>query len=293
MIGLPGQTLKAMEDDLAFYFDSGMEVQQFRTVMLPNSPMAEPAYRELHQIQASPDGLVTSTSTMSQHEFHIATLVARQFYAIHHLGLIRYPLVFLQREHGLKALDVMHALAEDEPMLRERFPLLAEVSSTKGYLYDVSVSHHGFLEKCRAGKLWSALHDQMIAWVSERFGIQRTPEWDLVARVQETVMPTADRTFPHSIALEHDVVRWYVDGRAGNPAPLSSYAPGVLAVEDPLEMCSKPYREIRTTRLIFELASPLARARIGEMGTAYLARGLGMKHPDVSLSWLVSPTYAE
>lgn len=288
MIGLPGATLRAMEDDLQFYFDTLMEIQQFRTVMLPNSPMAEPAYRETHRIVARDDGLITSTATMSEHDFHLATLVARQFFTIHHLGLIRYPLVFLQYAHGIRALDVMHALAEDEPMLRERFPLLAEIPCTKGYLFDLTAPHQAFLDRCRAENLWPRLHDELIEWVCERWGISRTAEWDLIAKTQEAVMPSAGRVFPCTVKLEHDVVRWYVDARAGEARALSSYPPVEIAVEDPLDVSTRQYSEHRATRLHFELASPLARVRLGDEAANFSRQNIALDHPgEVSLSWVV------
>src|SRR5581483_2084742 len=62
MIGLPGATLQTIEDDLSYYFDTSMEVQLFRTVMLPNSPMADPDYQATHELKARHDGLLVSTA---------------------------------------------------------------------------------------------------------------------------------------------------------------------------------------------------------------------------------------
>ena len=288
MIGLPGATLDAMKGDLSHYFDTPIEVQLFRTVFLPNSPMADPDYTEKHRIVHSDDGLVTSTATMSDADFAIATLIGRAFNGAHHFGLLRYPLVFLRWEHGIDPLTVLHAMAVDEPVLRARYPLLHAVLEPDGYLYDLSTSHARLIEDARSHDRWNALNDELARWACERFGVARTPAWDAVCAAQAAVMPVMGRTYPFAIDLAHDVVQWYEDGRAaGEPRPLASYGPARLVVEDPLRFSSRPYVFQRATRLQWELASPLARVRAGELGGLAHNQGLALEHPGVSLPWSV------
>jgi hypothetical protein len=287
MIGLPGATLQAMEDDLSFYFDTPMEVQIFRTVMLPNSPMAEPDYRAAHGIEAREDGLVKATSTMKESDFEIATLVARAFNAAHHYGVIRYPLVLLRREHGLDPLATLHALAVEEPELQKRLPLLAGVLDVKGYLFDLTTSHREFLEGCRVDKSWEKLGEELMTWLGERYGIVRDSGWDAILAAQAAVMPTAGRAYPYTVDLPHDVVRWYEDGRTGTAKPLKSYPPLRFVVEDPLDFGPREYTARRATRLHWELASPLAHARAGDLGGAKVNPTIEISHPGVGLSWAV------
>ena len=288
MIGLPGATLEAMKGDLSHYFDTPIEVQLFRTVFLPNSPMADPDYTEKHRIVHSEDGLVTSTATMSEADFALATLIGRAFNGAHHFGLLRYPLVFLRWEHGIDPLTVLHAMAVDEPVVRARYPLLHAVLEPDGYLYDLSTSHARLIEDARSGDRWNALNDELAGWACERFGVARTPAWDAVCAAQAAVMPVMGRTYPFAIDLPYDVVQWYEDGRAaGAPSPLASHGPGRLVVEDPLRLSSRPYVFQRATRLQWELASPLARVRAGELGGLAHNQGLAIQHPGVSLPWAV------
>ncbi len=289
MIGLPGATLKAMEEDLSYYFDTPIEVQLFRTVLLPNSPMAEPTYKEMHRIAHREDGLVTSSATMSEADFDIATLIGRAFNGTHHFGLLRYPLVFLRWECGLDPVAALHAMATDEPLLRARFPLLHAVLEPEGYLYDLSSSHAKLLEDCRVANQWPALNEQFFAWASERFAITNDTSWEAICAAQAAVMPVLGRTYPFEVELAHDVAQWYADGRAtsGERRSLSSYAPARFVVEDPLRFSTRPYILQRATRLQWELASPLAQARAGELGGPKQNPGLELAHAGVSLPWAV------
>jgi hypothetical protein len=92
---------------------------------------------------------------------------------------------------------------------------------------------------------------------------------------------------PYAIDLAHDVARWYADGReaTGERRALASYGPGGLVVEDPLGFSSKPYVHHRATRLQWELASPLAHARSGDLGGPSQHQGLTVTHAGVSLPW--------
>ena len=287
MIGLPGATLDAMKADLSFYFDSPIEVQLFRTVFLPNSPMADPVYTATHRIAVRDDGLVTSTATMSEADFDVATLVGRAFMGVHHFGLLRYLLVLLRWQHGIDPLTVLHAMAVDDVVLRGQFRSLRAVLEPEGYVYDFSTSHAALLEEGRTRDNWAAMGDELLEWASERFGIARDAAWDAVAAAQAAVMPVLGRQYPYAIDLAHDVVRWYADGREAKSErrALASYGPGRLVVEDPLGLAAKRYVHDRATRLQWELASPLAHARSGDLGVPSQNPGLILAHAGVSLPW--------
>jgi hypothetical protein len=262
-------------------------MQLFRTVFLPNSPMADPAYTALHRIERDGSGLITSTATMSEADFEVATLVGRAFIGVHHYGLLRYLLVWLHWQHVIDPLTVLHAMAVDDAILGGRFPLLRAVLEPEGYVYDFSTSHAALLEEGRANDLWPAMNGELLTWASGRFGIARDTAWDAVAAAQAAVMPIRGREYPYSIDLAHDVVRWYAEGREATAGrrPLASYGPGRLVVEDPLGFSARPYVHHRATRLQWELASPLARARSGDLGAAPQSQGLTLTHADVSLPW--------
>lgn len=297
MIGLPGATVRSLMADLSYYFDEPVEVQVSRTVLLPNSPMAEPSYQERYRVVAGDDALVTSTASMSEADFRLATLIVRQYTASHHFGVLRYPLVFLRREHSLDPVDVMHALAGEEGTLRSRFPRLWDLLEVAGNPFDLFDTHGAMLERYRAGGMWPALLDEFAAWVAGRFGVVRGAALGAVLEAQAAVLPAAGRAFPHEVSLPHDVVAWYADGRlsGAEPRALASYGPGVLTVEDPLGFSSRPYVLQRATRLHWELASALALARVGRLGALRSSDdGHGpAARRDLALPWaMVAPDAA-
>jgi hypothetical protein len=282
MIGLPGATIQAMKDDLAHYFDEPIEVQMFRTVLLPNAPMAEPSYMAAHEIAHRADGLVMSTKTMSEADYTAATFLARAFSAVHHFGLLRYAFVFLHREHGIAPLDLLHELAAAEATLRH--PLLHLMLIPDGDVLYLFESPAELIEKCRTENLWHDLTEELFQFVHERHDIPRTSAWAAVCAAQNAVMPVAGRSFPHVEQLEHDVVAWYAATRSNQHRPLAEYGPGALVVEDPLASSSRNYVHERKARWIWELASQLARPRVGDGGPRG-GRSPGVVHPEVALPW--------
>lgn len=282
MIGLPGATISAFKDDLRAYFDEPIETQIFRTIMLVGSPMADPAYREAHRIRVREDGLVTETATMTSQEYDDATLLARIYNGVHIYGMLRYPLRFLGWEHGIDAIDLMHELATDRS-LRATHPLLWEMLDATGYDLDLSHTHVAMRERFRRENLWRAMHEQFCSWLGPR--LPRDPAWSTILRVQEALMPAAGRTFPDTLALEHDVVRWYADRRAGKATRLRDTGPGTLTVEDPLGFSNRTYTMVRATRLQWELASELAALRAGRPGEQS-PEALRLR-PGVWLPWAI------
>lgn len=269
MIGLPGATLGALKDDLAFYFDQAIEVQLFRTVVLPNSPMAEPSYVAAHGLRYREDGLLLSTSTMSEADFELATRIGRVFNAVHHYGVLRYPLVYLHAERGVAPMDAMHAIAGSKA------PLLSKMANPGANPLDMFEPPSDLLETCRRDDRWSDLASEL----AELFTIEDTSAWRAVTRAWIATMPARGRAFPSTVELEHDVARWYRDRVADGARPLASYAPSSLTVEDPLAFSSRPYAMDRLTRRQWELASPLAFARAGRTRTSVQLREDGTALP--------------
>ena len=75
-MALPGSTVAALKGDLAYHFDLPIEVFVHRTVMLPNSPMADPKYQREHGIEVDEQKRVSATATMSAADIEAAALSA-------------------------------------------------------------------------------------------------------------------------------------------------------------------------------------------------------------------------
>ena len=270
MIALPGATLTSFENDLRTTFDEPLETQIFPTVLLVNSPMAEPAYVREHRIRTDELGLVISTAAMSERDVETAKSIARVFNAVHVYGMLRYVLCFLRWDHGIDPIDVMHALAT-EPALAREYPLLHRLLDVDAsHAVDLVHTHETMRERMRSEGAWRGQADELCHFVQKRWPVPESSALAVARTVAAAVMPVAGRTFPERLALEHDFVRYYRERRAGGRRRLDEYLPGELAVDDPLELSNRVFTIRRATRLQWELASALAAARVGPMQSSVL-----------------------
>jgi hypothetical protein len=127
MMALPGSSVDAFKGDLAYHFDLPVEIFVHRTVMLPNSPMADPKYQREHAIVLDEQKRVIATATMSTADIETAEIICRVFQGVHRFGILRYILRWLQWEKGFVPLQVIHDLIADVDAQAE-YPLLGAFS---------------------------------------------------------------------------------------------------------------------------------------------------------------------
>jgi hypothetical protein len=266
MMALPGSTVEAFKGDLGYHFDLPVEIFVHRTVMLPNSPMADPNYQREHAIVLDEQKRVIATATMSAGDIETAEIICRVFQGVHRFGILRYILRWLQWEKGFKPLQVIHDLIADGDA-RTEHPLLG------AFIHDASVGSDSldhlvntvvyFREQIRIGSSWEALSAQFISWASSRYGLGEDDALHELGQIQARLMPSAGRAFPDSVAVKHDVVRWYADWLGGHGDVLASYSAAILQVDDPYGLSNRSYFEspAGTPNDSWELESALAQSR--------------------------------
>jgi radical SAM superfamily enzyme YgiQ (UPF0313 family) len=253
MIGLPGITPAAFDRDLQRYVDVDVSVKAYPTQLLPNSPMAHPDYVKKYRIEVDANDYLVSCSSYSAEELRLMKRIYHVYTATDGYATLRHVLRFLQWEHGIRALDFMHELAKLAHETPERFPAISWVI------------RQFIAEKCIPGG-WKQFFDEIGAFVAERYGIQRDSAFDVVLLVNESVMPDDARSYPLTVALAHDFVRYFADHnrqRAAAVRPLRSYPAGVLTVADPDGMAhiDFEYQQYDTHQFFWELHSPVSRAK--------------------------------
>lgn len=253
MIGLPGMTPAAFDRDLQRYVDVDVSVKAYPTQLLPNSPMAHPDYMRKHRIEVDADGFLVSCASYSARELRDMNLIYHVYTVTDGYGTLRHVLRFLQWEHGIPAIDFMHELADLAYTTPDRFPAISWVIRQFA------------AEKCILGG-WKRFFDEIAAFVAEEHGIPRDSAFDVVLKVNESVMPDDARRYPLVLALAHDFERYFSDHnrrRAGPVRPLSSYPPGRLTVSDPNCMANIDfeYQQYDTHQFFWELHSPVSRAK--------------------------------
>lgn len=148
ILGLPGETLESFERGICTIMESGQHdtMMVYDCQVYPNSPMASPEYRKKFGIKTTsfplaglhfnPDyrgivercDIITETNTMSKDGWVNAGIFAQMLLAFHHMGLLKYVAVFLNREYGVSYYDFYTGL----------YSYLCEKAS--GYVHDFFLS---------------------------------------------------------------------------------------------------------------------------------------------------------
>jgi radical SAM superfamily enzyme YgiQ (UPF0313 family) len=225
MIGLPGATIETLKKDLQHCVDSDVTARVFGTIVLPNSPMNDPEYRELHQIRTDSLDQVVATASFDPEDREEMVRFRDVFRWADHFGVLRHVMRWEAHRSGRRELDVLWQIAQVAPARAETYPLLAfMVRSGRRYMVEPMS--------------WHAFYAEVGRFLVDELGAADDAEVRTVLTVQEALMPAAGRTFPDVVHLEHDYVAFYRevlrprDGRSADRR-LGDYPPGQLTVEDP------------------------------------------------------------
>jgi radical SAM protein with 4Fe4S-binding SPASM domain len=265
LMGLPGATVESFKNDLQRCLDQEVTPRMMETVLLPNSPMNAPEYRERFQIETDEANVLVATSSYTRDDFEEMKRLRLLFRACEHYGLLRHLFRWLQVEKGVRALDLLHdidrAIVEDPG----RYPLLTWV----GRYFDLITAPPGG---------WPPFYDEVAQLLDERHGIVRDEAMETVLAVQKFLMPAHHRRFPARLDLPHDYVAWYqATSEGAGVRPLVEMPPGELIVDDPAgvcdarllrngfsirreEACDNPFWVLNDWELDSALARPMATA---------------------------------
>ena len=283
MLGLPGQTYESFRDDLQFMFDHEIMARSWPALVLPNSPMNAPEYRERFAIEVDDRNVVTSSISFDHDQRRDMSRLRTIEVIVERLGVLRHVLRFLQWDHEVPAMIAIERLmrvTHDHP---RRYPLLSWMVR---YFSRYPVPPQG----------WHTLLEEAATFVVDEFGIARDSPFETVLALQELLLPAPGRTFPASIELRHDYLAYYrsathdlfTTGAAGTPdRPLAAYGPATFTVAgDPLAVCTTGLRSsgdpddemlqndfhIGAT-LAYELESPLLRVLPALSGRTFCPQG--------------------
>jgi len=265
MIGLPGITPAAFDRDLQRYFDIDVSTKAYPTQLLPNSPMADPEYMEKYQIRVDEDDFIISCHSFNETELAAMKSIFNVFTVADGYATLRYILRFLQWEHGIPAMSLLHCLQE-------------AVTDSPGDYPAISWAIKFFTtDKFMPGG-WKVFYDEIAAFTDSNYGISRDGAFDTVLLVNELAMPDDTIDYPLEVSLNHDVAAWFRDHN-GKPVhqvkPLASYPPGKFRVDDPDSMASidMDYIQYDSHQYFWELRSPTARAKsVSDATTTSIAR---------------------
>ncbi len=102
MMGLPGSTVDSFKSDLQKCTDRDVRARCNPTVLLPNSPMNEPSYREEHGIVARPHEVLKETKTYTREDFDEMERLRKAYYVFDSYAVLRHVAPFVRSESRRK-----------------------------------------------------------------------------------------------------------------------------------------------------------------------------------------------
>ncbi|WP_146004141.1 B12-binding domain-containing radical SAM protein [Halioglobus japonicus] len=213
MIGLPGQTVDSLEEDLQFCFDWKVSANGNYTSMMPNAPMAEKQYRQEFAIAVDADNMIASTSTFSADELGYMRCMYLTYLLMVRMALLKYVLYYLQIDHGVQALSFLRKWMDQMTTGDERYPLSLRVyrdiivpASERGHWPQVTWGEEGKF-------LYDALDEfyaEIAGFTREAFGLELAQgELDAIFAVQCAVNPSTSARYPIRLSLTHDVAAYF------------------------------------------------------------------------------------
>jgi len=238
MIGLPGSTRESFKADLRFFFNQTIDVQIFRTVVLPNSPMAAPEYIAEHELDYAENGMLLSTRLLSRSELNEIEQLARLFICTQTYGMFRYWLCFLKWDYGIDPIDTLDALVKESQTSTD--PWLKKLWDHDAPPHDLLTSHANLREHLRATDHLNAFYQSLKLFTLRTYPqVAEDQALESILQAQAAVMPNANCSYPLKLNLPHDVVRYYAEHHQSQQGqPLHTYAPGSLLIQDPLGVSS-------------------------------------------------------
>ena len=263
MLGLPGSTATSFRNDLQECADREVRTRVYPTVLLPNSPMNEPSYREEYNITGRVDEVIKETSTYTRAEWEQMVALRGPYLICHRYGVLRYVSAFVRSELGIREVEFYEGLLNAALADRERWPTVA---------FAFQATPELMAPPCSWGLFLSEVRDYLV----DVLGLPDDDALDSVMTVQHTHLPSVDRELPQTVRIPHDFITWYQgvlsakeggrrhDWESTIPS-LRTYGPTEFRVDDPFDVCNTglggSVDSLSQSMAGWELGSPISRAR--------------------------------
>lgn len=270
MMGLPGATVAGFKSDLQKCTDRDVRARCHHTVLLPNSPMNEPSYREEHGIVARPHEVLKQTKTYTRDDFEEMNRLRIAFYVFDNFGVLRHIARFVRSEVGVKEVDFYERISSDAVANPLRWPIIsAEVKMMAGNMAPPSS--------------WGLFVEEVGRYIVTALGVEAGTALDTALQVQLAHLPAPSRTMPQTVCVAHDYVAWHdalLKIRADDHRDdwehfvprLHTYPPGVINISDPSDICGtrvgKPMMVTAWNILGWDMTSPVTRSNDLSLTTA-------------------------
>jgi radical SAM superfamily enzyme YgiQ (UPF0313 family) len=253
MIGLPGITVEAFNNDLQRYIDMDVSVKAYPTQLLPNSPMANPDYIEKYQIKTDAQDFVISSYSFSEADLQWMKGMYQVYIMADGYSLLRYVIRYLQWEHSIRAID----------FLQDLFKFIGQnPNKFKQITWAIRFFNQ---DKCMPGG-WTLFYQQVADYIKQQYGIETDSGLRTILQVNQMCMPDDTLNYPMQVALAHDFTAYFSaksSQAAHKDKPLTDYPPAKFHVSDPNSMVSidLDYLQYDSHQYFWELHSEVSRPK--------------------------------
>ncbi|HWC49886.1 MAG TPA: hypothetical protein VG448_13480, partial [Solirubrobacterales bacterium] len=246
MMCLPGSTYSSFARDLQWAAERNIGVYVSWTTILPNTPMADPAYVSSHgltraaesrlaepetlerlNLKPLPPDVIVSSNTFSEEDFRTMASLSVLYSAFQTGGVLKYYMTFLAREHGITHLHFLEGLRDRD---LSSYPLLL---SARNALVSLGRQPDPLLEFF-AKNSWPEFYDEVREYLMLSLHVGSGSGLKTVDMVQRSVI--AYRGCPRTLELQlpHDFAAYFRDvvGVKRTPGPLADYPPASFSVTD-------------------------------------------------------------
>ncbi len=253
MIGLPGITVEAFNNDLQKYIDLDVSVKAYPTQLLPNSPMADPEYIEKYQIKTDAQDFVISSYSFTEPELNWMKGMYNVYMMADGYSVLRYVVRYLQWEHQIRAVDFLQDLLQ---FVRAHPRKYQHISWAVRFFNQ---------DKCMPGG-WSLFYQQIAEYINQQYNISDDSGLKTILQVNQLCMPDDAMQYPLQVKLAHDFTAYFsakFSQAAHKDKPLTDYPPAKFHVSDPNSMVSidLDYLQYDSHQYFWELHSDVARPK--------------------------------
>jgi hypothetical protein len=267
MMGLPGSSPTSFRNDLQSCIDRDLRSTVHATVLLPNSPMNDPAYRQEHRITAIPGEEVRESASFTRDEWGQMDRLRSGFWIFENFNVLRQVASYVRRETGRREVDFYDQLVEEVAADPERWPIMSITLRVLPTMMVPPVS-------------WRRFVDEAGRYLIEVEGLVDDSALATVLAVQHALLPSRDRTFPVTIPLDHDYEAWHAaitaerdlghyDDWHERVGHLRDLEPALFTIDDPYDSCQRslgPPFTFLAEDSAWDLDSPVSRPRQGTVG---------------------------
>ncbi len=207
MMGLPGSSPASFADDLQGCIDRELFATIYDTMMLPNSPMNAPEYRDRWAIEiqeervggTGPEStrtrIAVATATYTRDDRQRMARWRRLFRVLEDTGLLRHVTRWVRQETGTREIDICIRAGEAVAADPDRFPHLAFVVEDMARVVEPLS--------------WRHYLDDVERLLVEELGLPPDPAMATVLQVQAALLPGPRRVVPLRVPLAHDYAAWW------------------------------------------------------------------------------------